>query len=49
MLASKAARELLESDSIGRAVWPVRSRPLKKPNPKLGGWNKKNYEAGYAV
>lgn len=49
MLASKAARELLESDSIGRAVYPVVSHPPKKPNPLLGQWNKKNYEAGYAV
>ena len=49
MLASKAARELLESDSIGRAVYPVMSRPPKTPNPLLGEWNRKNYEAGYAV
>ena len=49
MQASRAARELLESDSIGRAVYPVMSRPPKKPNPLLGAWNKKNYEAGYAV
>ncbi len=49
MLASKAARELLESDSIGRAVYPVVSHPPKKPNPLLGQWNRKNYEAGYAV
>jgi hypothetical protein len=48
MLASKAARELLESDSIGRAVYPVVSHPPKKPNPLLGQWNRKNYEAGYA-
>lgn len=47
--ASVAARELLQSDSIGRAVWPVRSRPLKKPNPLLGGWNKDNYAEEYAV
>lgn len=49
MLASRAARELLESDSIGRAVYPVISRPPKNPNPLLGAWNKKNYEGGYAV
>ena len=46
--ASKAALELLQSDSIGRAVYPVVSRPLKKPNPLLGAWNKNNYDAGYA-
>ena len=46
--ASKAAKELLKADSIGRAVWPVISRPPKKPNPLLGGWNSKNYEGGYA-
>lgn len=44
--ASKAARELLESDSIGRAVYPVVSRPTK--NPLLGAWNKNNYDAAYA-
>lgn len=49
MLASRAARELLESDSIGRAVYPVMSRPLKTPNPSLGKWNRRNYEPGYAV
>ena len=47
-LASQAAKELLKSDSIGRAVYPVISRPPKKPNPLLGGWNAKNYEGGYA-
>lgn len=49
MLASRAARELLESDSIGRAVYPVMSRPPKKPNKLLGAWNRRNYEPGYAV
>jgi hypothetical protein len=24
------------------------SRPPKKPNPLLGGWNRDNYEAAYA-
>ena len=48
-LASQAAKELLKSDSIGRAVYPVVSHPPKKPNPLLGEWNKKNYEAAYAV
>lgn len=46
--ASKAARELLQADSIGRAVYPVVSRPLKKPNPLLGAWNKTNYDSAYA-
>lgn len=46
--ASIAARKLLQSDSIGRAVYPVVSRPPKKPNPLLGEWNRDNYEAGYA-
>lgn len=46
--ASIAARKLLQSDSIGRAVYPVVSRPPKKPNPLLGGWNRDNYEAAYA-
>lgn len=46
--ASIAARELLQSDSIGRAVYPVVSRPLKRPNPLLGAWNKNNYDAAYA-
>lgn len=49
MLASRAARELLGSDSIGRAVYPVMSRPPKEPNNLLGAWNRKNYEPGYAV
>lgn len=46
--ASVAARKLLQSDSIGRAVYPVVSRPPKKPNPLLGTWNRDNYDAGYA-
>ena len=48
-LASQAAKELLKSDSIGRAVYPVVSHPPKKPNPLLGEWNRKNYEGAYAV
>lgn len=46
--ASLAAQELLQADSIGRAVWPVVSRPPKKPNPLLGQWNAKNYDGAYA-
>lgn len=47
-LASQAAKELLKSDSIGRAVWPVVSRQPKNPNPLLGGWNRPNYAEEYA-
>ena len=45
-LASQAARELLRSDSIGRAVYPVVSRGIAKPG--LGDWNRKNYAEEYA-
>lgn len=45
--ASLAAQKLLQADSIGRAVWPVVSRPPKKPNPLLGGWNRSNYDAAF--
>lgn len=46
--ASLAAQKLLQSDSIGRAVWPVVSRPPKNPNPLLGEWNRDNYDGAYA-
>ena len=46
--ASLAAQDLLKSDSIGRAVYPVVSRQLKNPNPLLGGWNSANYDGAYA-
>lgn len=52
--ASKAAQELLMSDSIGRAVYPIIYRKKKNPNfqpktPGLGSWNRKNYDASMAV
>lgn len=45
--ASLAAQKLLQSDSIGRAVYPVLTRPTK--NPLLGKWNKDNYDGSMAV
>lgn len=45
--ASLAAQELLKSDSIGRAVWPVVSRPPKNPNPLLGEFNMANYDGAF--
>lgn len=45
--ASRAAQDLLNADSIGRAVYPVVSRPPKNPNPLLGGWNRSNYDAAF--
>lgn len=47
--ASLAAQELLKAPSIGRAVYPVVSHPPKKPNPLLGGWNRKNYDESMTV
>lgn len=46
--ASLAAQQLLQADSIGRAVYPVVSRKLKKASPGLGYWNRENYAEGYA-
>lgn len=52
--ASEAARELLKSESIGRAVYPVISRGMggptvsKKSGKMLGEWNAPNYNAGMA-
>lgn len=46
--AALAAQKLLKEDSIGRAVYPIISRPPKKPNPLLGGWNAENYDSAYA-
>lgn len=45
--ASLAAQELLKADSIGRAVWPVVSRPPKNPNPLLGAFNIANYDGAF--
>ena len=44
--ASLAAQKLLQADSIGRAVYPVVSRPTK--NPLLGSWNRANYDGAFA-
>lgn len=46
--ASLAAQKLLKADSIGRAVYPVISRPLKNPNPLLGSFNRENYDGAFA-
>lgn len=45
--ASKAAQELLKADSIGRAVYPIRSRNIK-PTNDLGWWNYPNYDPSMA-
>ena len=45
--ASKAAQELLKADSIGRAVYPIRSRNIK-PTNDLGWWNYPNYDGSMA-
>lgn len=50
-LASKAAKELLKADSIGRAVMPYQrnGKPLNFKNPAaMSWWNRKNYEGAYA-
>ena len=44
--ASLAAQELLQADSIGRAVYPVISRKVN--NPLLGSWNRQNYDGAFA-
>ena len=53
--ASVAAKELLNSPSIGRAVYPVvfqGTGPRMSKDPRnpgmLGEWNQKNYDASYA-
>lgn len=46
--ASLKAKELLQADSIGRAVYPVKSRHIKHPKKGLGKWNSENYEEAYA-
>lgn len=46
--ASLAAQQLLQANSIGRAVYPVVSRKIKKASPDLGYWNRENYAEGYA-
>jgi len=44
--ASLAAQELLQENSIGRAVYPVISRKVN--NPLLGSWNRQNYDGAFA-
>ena len=46
--ASLAAQKLLNADSIGRAVYPVISRPPRNPNPLLGSFNMANYDGAFA-
>lgn len=47
--ASEAFKSLVMSPSIGRAVYPVISRPLKKPNPYItNNWNSKYYDPSKA-
>ena len=45
--ASLAAQKLLKADSIGRAVYPIKSRHIT-PKDDLGWWNKDNYDESYA-
>ena len=47
--ASEAFKSLVMAPSIGRAVYPVISRPLKKPNPYINNnWNSKYYDPSKA-
>lgn len=47
--ASEAFQALVTAPSLGRAVYPVVSRPLKKPNPYImNNWNKKHYDPAMA-
>lgn len=48
--ASEAFQALVTAPSIGRAVYPVVSRPLKKFNPYINNnWNKKHYDPSKAT
>lgn len=50
--ASRAAKELLKADSIGRAVmpWQRNGKPLNFKDPSsVTWWNRKNYDAAYAT
>lgn len=50
--ASRAAKELLKADSIGRAVmpWQRDGKPLNFKDPaSVTWWNRKNYDAAYAT
>jgi hypothetical protein len=47
--ASEAFKSLVMAPSIWRAVYPVISRPLKKPNPYItNNWNSKYYDPSKA-
>ena len=47
--ASEAFKSLVMAPSIGRAVYPVISRPLKKPNPYINNnWNSRYYDPSKA-
>jgi hypothetical protein len=47
--ASEAFKSLVMAPSIGRAVYPVISRPLKKFNPYINNnWNSKYYDPSKA-
>lgn len=47
--ASEAFKSLVMAPSIGRAVYPVISRPLKKINPYINNnWNSKYYDPSKA-
>ena len=45
--ASLEVKKLLQADSIGRAVYPIRSRNIK-PKDDLGWWNYPNYDSSMA-
>lgn len=48
--ASEAFKSLVMAPSIGRAVYPVRSRPLKKFNPYINkNWNYYHYDPSKAM
>lgn len=45
--ASREVQRLLQADSIGRAVYPIRSRNIE-PTDDLGWWNYPNYDGSMA-
>lgn len=48
--ASLAFQQLVTAPSLGRAVYPVVSRPLKKPNPYImNNWNQRHYDPSKAM
>lgn len=42
--ASEAFHALVTAPSIGRAVWPILTRNVKKPQPNLGWWNMTHFD-----